>query len=378
MSLVVDEHRQYLADPVRISAFRRAIGEVVQPGHVVVDLGAGTGVLGLLACQAGASRVYAIDDGGVIELAREICRANGFDDRIVFLKGLSTRLDLPEKADVVLADQIGRFGFDAGLLEYFSDARERFLKADGVTVPSRIELVVAPVEHATIWEQVEFWNSAPAGLDFHPARALAANTGYPVTLRPEHLLGDPAALASLDVATAGPAPLTLDGSIHATRAGLLHGIGAWFSARLSPGVVMTNSPRAAERIHRTNIVFPIDRPVALEEGDRVRILMRILPADLVVSWKVDVWTGAVKKASFAHSTLGGMLLSKEDLDRMRPDFVPKLSRWGEARRSVLSLCDGRWTLSEIECELYASHPDLFRSLGEAAAFVAEVVTRYSV
>jgi len=377
VSLVVDEHRQYLADAVRVSAFRRAIGEVVKPGQVVVDLGAGTGILGLLACRAGAGRVYAIDDGGVIELAREVGRANGFENRVVFVKGLSTEVDLPEKADVVVADQIGRFGFDAGLLEYFGDARRRFLKAGGVTVPSRLEMLVAPIEHAPLREQLEFWSGGPAGFDFGPARTLAVNTGYPVTLRREHLLGDPATVASLDPAAAGPAPLALEASIRASRAGCLHGIGGWFSARLSPGVVMTNSPLDAQRINRMNVVFPVDRPVPLESGDEVRIAMRILPADLIVSWRVEVWTGATRTAGFHHSTLSGMLLAPDDLDRTRPGFVPRLSPRGEARLSVLRLCDGRRALAEIEREVYARHPDLFGSLGEAAGFVTEVVTRYS-
>jgi hypothetical protein len=73
-----------------------------------------------------------------------------------------------------------------------------------------------------------------------------------------------------------------------------------------------------------------------------------------------------------------MLICKEDLQRTMPHFIPKLSPWGEARLSVLSLCDGQTALLEIEQEVYHSHPKLFRSLGEAAAFVAEVVTRYSM
>jgi predicted RNA methylase len=124
--LIVDEHRQFLADTERLSAFHQAINEVVKPGHLVLDLGAGTGILGLLACRAGASRVYSIEEGGMIELARCVCSANGFQDRVTFIKGFSLHLDLPEKVDVVVGDQIGRFGFDAGVLEYFSDARERF------------------------------------------------------------------------------------------------------------------------------------------------------------------------------------------------------------------------------------------------------------
>jgi len=387
LSLVVDEHRQYLADEARISAYRRAIHEVVHAGDVVLDLGAGTGILGLLACQSGAKRVYAIDEGGMIELAREICRVNGFEDRMTFIKGLSTRVDLPERVDVVVADQIGRFGFEAGLLDYFRDARKRFLKPGGVMIPSRVDLCVAPVECPEMWDQVEFWNNSSVGFNLRPARSLAVNTGYPVKLRAEHLLGDPVSAASLDLSVEMSGSINLETSIVAKRTGSLHGIGGWFSAQLSDNVIMSNSPLAGRRINRMNVFFPIDRPVELAKGDSVRIMMQIVPTELIVTWKVEVWGEAekhqeqgqpVKKAGFTHSTFQGMLVSKEDLQKTQPHFIPKLSPWGEARRSVVNLCDGRKTLAEIEQETYRLHPQLFPSLGKAAEFVAEVVTRYSV
>jgi 16S rRNA G966 N2-methylase RsmD len=221
LSLVMDEHRRYLSDQARVSAFCQAVGEVVKPGDVVLDLGAGTGILGLLACRAGARRVYAIEAGEVVELAREICSANGFQDRMVFIKGTSTRVDLPERVDVLLADQIGPFGFEAGLLEYFSDARERFLKPNGVMIPCCLELYVAPVECPELSDQVEFWNDRPAGFDFRPARLLAANTSYLAKFGTDNLLGGPALLASLDLSMATPPALHLEACVATTRGGTL-------------------------------------------------------------------------------------------------------------------------------------------------------------
>jgi SAM-dependent methyltransferase len=377
LSLVVDEHREYLADPARLSAYARAIQEVVRPGDVVVDLGAGTGILGLLACRAEAGKVYAIDAGGMIELARAVCRANGFADRVEFLKDFSTRVTLPERADVVVADQIGRFGFEAGVLEYFADARARLLKPGGVTVPAALELWVAPVECPETFAQVEFWTTAPAGFDFLPARAWAANTGYPVRFRREDLLGEPAVGLSLDLSLPAAAKLEIAASIEVRRTGVLHGIGGWFSARLAPSVTMTNSPLAADRISRRNVFFPIDQPERVAPGDRITVEMRVLPRDTMVTWDVEVWRNDARQARHSHSTFRGMLLSTEDLRRTHPDFVPKLSPWGEARLTVLRLCDGERSVGEIEAELQRRHPDLFPSLAEAAKFSAEVITRYS-
>ena len=385
MSLVLDEHREYLADAVRVSAFRQAIEEVVTPGDVVLDLGAGTGILGLMACRAGAKRVYAVDEGPIIGLAREIAWANGFQDRITHIKGLSTRVELPERVDVVLADQIGRFGLESGMLEYFADSRARFLKPDGVMIPGEIGLVVAPVECGELFGQVDFWRRTPAGYEFRPALAIAANTGYPARFDPAHLLGAPARAISVRLSTASTAALSTEVVLVAERPGALHGIGGWFEAQLSPSVTLTNSPVAARPIFRRQVFFPIARPVALEEHDQIGVRLRILPAAGVVSWTVDVRDGRAgrgpdpaSKGRFAHSTFQGMLLCKEDLERTDVQFVPRLSPWGEARRSVLELCDGRRALGDIEREVHRRHPAIFLSPAEAAAFVTEVVTRYAV
>ena len=385
MSLVLDEHRQYLGDASRVSAFRRAIEEVVTPGDVVLDLGAGTGILGLMACRAGAKRVYAVDEGPIIGLAREIAEANGFHDRITHIMGLSTRVELPERVDVVLADQIGRFGLESGILEYFGDARARFLKPGGVMVPGEIRLVVAPVESQELFGQIEFWSRAPAGFDFRAARTIATNTGYPARFDSAQLLGAPERVISLKLSTASMDALSAEVILVAVRPGTLHGIGGWFEAQLSPGVTLTNSPLAARPILRMQVFFPIARPVVLEEHDEVRVRLRLLPAGAIVSWTVDVRDGRAghgsaptSKGRFAHSTFQGMLLCKEDLERTDLQFVPRLSPWGQARRSVLELCDGRRALGDIEREVHRRHPAIFQSPAEAAAFVTEVVTRYAV
>ncbi|MBE0614408.1 MAG: 50S ribosomal protein L11 methyltransferase [Burkholderiales bacterium] len=382
MSLVVDEHRQYLEDRVRVSAFRQAINETVKPGDVVLDLGSGTGILGLLACQAGAKHVYSIDGGGMAQLARDIALANRFEDRITVIKGMSTRTVLPELVDVVVADQIGRFGFEAGVLEFFADAKRRFLKPSGISIPARIDLWVAPVEHSAQWKRVDFWSHRPAGFGFEPARKIAENTGYPVQLQAKQLLGDPVNAVSLDALAHGATPIAFSKTIQISRAGTLHGIGGWFSAQLSANVEMTNSPLAKRRIKRRNVFFPIARPVAVASGDSVQLSFSILPQDTIVTWKVEVYSskgaeqGTNPVARFTHSTLKGMLISREDLVHTNPDSIPVMSIWGKARQTVLELCDGKRTLRQIEDGVLLEHPDLFPTRTEAAVFAAEVITRY--
>lgn len=335
--------------------------------------------MGLLACRAGASRVYSIEMGGMVSVAREVARANGYGDRVVFIKGYSTHVDLPEKVDVVVADQIGNFGFSAGVMGHYADARRRFLKPEGVTIPLLMNLVLAPVEAPDLFGQVEFWNTAPAGFDFRSTRVLAANTVYPVNLAPESVCCDPVTIASIDLNHASTEPFHGEAATTIRRSCTMHGLGGWFDAELAAGISLTNSPLAPEQIQRRQVYFPIDHAVQVAEGDLVRIRMMIRPADSVVNWNVDVLDGGTgaKKDSFRHSTWKGMLIASEDLNRTQPGFKPKLIPRGEARRTVINLCDGIRTLAEIENEVFCLRPDLFQTREEAAVFVAEVVTRYA-
>jgi protein arginine N-methyltransferase 1 len=378
VSDIIDEHRRYLRDRARLRAYERALAEVVQRGDVVVDLASGTGILGLLACRAGAGRVYAIEEDVIAGLAASIARRNGCGARIVPIRGHSSRVSLPERADLLVCDQIGRFGLEAGLLDLAADARARFLRPGAAIVPARVDLIAAPIESARLHARVTYWTRRPAGFDFAPAFEVARNSGYPVRLGGRDLLTAPAILTSVDLAAETGVPIVAGATFRPARAGTVHGIGGWFDARLSPSVTMTNSPLSPSRIDRRQVFFPIADPVAVTPRDTIDLTFRILPADHVYVWDVTVTAGGSAPIRSRHTTLRGMLLSREDVRLTSPESRPRLNAHGRARLAILELCDGQRTLRAIELDVRNRFPDLFASAADAEAFVAEVVTRYAL
>jgi predicted RNA methylase len=101
-----------LRDQQRTEAFRAAIDEVVRPDDHVLEIGAGSGILSLFACAAGAAKVTAVEiDPSLARLVAATARENGFEDRLTVINGDGQDLELPP-VDVVIAELI-----DTGLLD---------------------------------------------------------------------------------------------------------------------------------------------------------------------------------------------------------------------------------------------------------------------
>ena len=265
----LERHLWMLADSVRNDAFAKAIGRAVKPGMIVADVGTGTGLLAMMACRAGAARVYAIEEAAVITLAEKIIRANGFAGRIVLIRGSSLKTELPERVDAVISETIGSFVFSEEILPTLVDARERFLKPGGTIVPERIVVTMAPVE--TFSEGTGFWERPVSGFDYREALPHLA-IGTPVAARrigAGNYLGPEALLFDLDFRTATTGmDLSRELEFTARRRGTLHGfVGAW-EARLHDDAVLRCAPES-EALHWPPILFRLPRGIPVEAGDRI-------------------------------------------------------------------------------------------------------------
>ncbi len=371
-----------LRDKVRTESFRRAIFETVQKGDVVLDLGCGTGILSYFSLQAGAEKVYAIETGNIIEIAKELAVKNGFQDRIVFIKDLSTRVDLPEKADVLVSEIIGNVGLEEGILEFIKDARERFLKPQGKMIPRSLEILAAPVELAKEYEKLSIWKEGLYGIDYSPVQRFAQNNLYSVSLHIENLLAPPALVAQMDLSETKASYLGSGVSFAVTRPGMLHGLGGWFRAELAKDLWITNQPpnRTPSWAH---MFFPFETCIPVKEGDCINVSISTFNGDawkweVEVHEKADFSHGPAKyKAKMAQSSFFGEPLTKEMFKKFSSEYAPKLSRRGEAELFFLNHIDSKKKVGEIEAELLKRFPDFFRGSKDAAEFVREMAAKCS-
>src|SRR5260370_11974510 len=150
----LSDYGRMIADQGRTDAYAESLRRHVTPASVVVDIGTGTGIFALLAGRLGARKVYAIDPSDAIHLGRRVAAENGLDDRVEFIQDLSTLVQLPEKADIIVSDIHGILPAHQRSLFSIMDARDRFLASDGCLIPRRETLWAALVEATELHQEI--------------------------------------------------------------------------------------------------------------------------------------------------------------------------------------------------------------------------------
>jgi protein arginine N-methyltransferase 1 len=313
-------HHSMLFDEVRTSSFLQAILRTVQPGDVVLDIGSGTGILSLFACLAGASHVYAVDEGPVIEIAKRVCQDNGFGDRVTFMQDWSTNIELPARANVLVTETIGNAGFDEGILGWVVDAKKRLLTPDATIIPRALTLMVVPVESKIDYEFLDDWLRDYYSFDYSAIRSLVANSLLQTDLSSKSFVGKPVPLVSIDMESVDPHDDTAIDIQHtansqAVRDGVIHGIGAWFTAELITGLNLSNIPP-----NRTpswsQILFPLERPLRVKSGDNLLIIVKMKANAAEWEWEISTDTdrkqagpSQQKPIKLEQTSLAGKLIS---------------------------------------------------------------------
>ncbi|PYT92310.1 MAG: hypothetical protein DMG36_15625 [Acidobacteria bacterium] len=378
----IDSYGGMIADSVRTAAYAQALRQAITPTSIVLDIGTGTGILALLACQLGARRVYAVEPSDAIQVAREIASDNGYAERIEFIQDISTQVTLPELADVIVSDMHGVLPLFEQNVPSLIDARQRLLAPSGMMIPRQENLCVAVVEASELYRPyTAAWNDNLYGLDMRAALQRTTNTWEKGRVTPEQLLVEPQCWAMLDYGALESPDVSAQVTWAASRTGIGHGLIIWFDAILADGVTFSNAPNAPELIYGSAF-FPWLEPVTLAVGDviSVAIQAKLIDEDYIWRWDTRVLSqgdaGQIK-ADFKQSTFFGVPLSPERMHRWASHHVPALNEEGQLELFILSLMDGEKSLEEIAKQAVDRFPNRFSGWHDALTHVGKLSENYS-
>lgn len=294
-------HRVMLRDDVRNQAYRRAIFATVKKGDVVLDVGAGTGILSLFAAQAGAGIVYAVERTGIADLARRMAAKNGFADRVEIIQGDMGEIRLPQSVDVIISEWLGAYGVDENMLLPVLTARDRWLKPSGKMLPERVTAWMAPVCDDSLSDEKTFFQSRPYEIDFS---LITNDTSHELRWTQhagDHFPAEPQPMWMTDVyaCTVEDARLPFRASLSfaVTREQEVNALIIWFNAEFGMGVTLANAP-GAPRTHWGQYVFPLKRAASVGPGERIAVEFTCIPTGQ--SYCHHAWSVRIGNGSWEH------------------------------------------------------------------------------
>ncbi|KAL8239034.1 hypothetical protein R6Q59_015601 [Mikania micrantha] len=279
-------HQQnMLQDYVRTGSYYAAVieNQADFDGRVVVDVGAGSGILSLFAAQAGAKHVYAVEASEMADYAQKLIAGNPFlGQRITVIKGKVEDVELPEKADILISEPMGTLLVNERMLESYVIARDRFLVPNGKMFPTVGRIHMAPFSDEYLYVEIAnkslFWQQQNYyGVDLTALHGTAFQ-GYfsqpVVDAFDPRLLVAPAVSHVINFTTVKEEdlyeidiPLKFTASV-GTR---IHGLACWFDVLFNGSTVqrwLTTAP-GAPTTHWYQLRCVLSQPIYVMPGQEI-------------------------------------------------------------------------------------------------------------
>lgn len=282
----ISVHELMLKDKPRTLTYMQFIDQNADffKDKVVLDVGAGTGILSCFAARAGAKRVYAVEASNMASLCESIVHHNDLQDQITVIQQPVEDVILDCKyVDIIISEWMGFYLLHESMLDSVLCARDKWLSPTGVMLPSKACLCVSPVsmkdyhnEHFAFWKNVY-------GFDFSPAipSALEKFFKQPIieVVKEDQLMSPSQKILDIDLKTVTLAEvqsLSKELCFKMEKSGSLHGFVSWFDVVfLNPTgtgpeskLVLSTSPYS-EPTHWKQTVFFLPTPLLVDADDSI-------------------------------------------------------------------------------------------------------------
>jgi len=256
-------HEDMLKDKVRTGSYQQAIlnNRWLFKDKVVIDLGAGTGILSMFAAQAGAKKVVAIECSRIAEIGREIVKENKYENVIEYVQKKAEECEeeltaigvalgyAPGEpfADIIVSEWMGYFLLYESMFDSVIHVRDKFLKPDGSLFPDKATLNVAGLEDNMYKNQcLKFWDNV-WGFNYRPMQKFIYEEPVIDYVEHEGICTDACSILELDLKTCSVEDLEFAREFEVTfqRNDTCHALVAWFDCGFTAchrPVVLSTSP----------------------------------------------------------------------------------------------------------------------------------------
>lgn len=283
-NLEAQTYEVFEKDPVKYRVYGEAIEEALVDRvseeskasvvTVVMVMGAGRGPLVQATLDAADRanrrvRVYAVEKNPNAVITLQCRKQEEWIDRVTVVAGDMRRLNLKEKADIIVSELLGSFG-DNELSPECLDGAQKFLKEDGISIPRSYTSYLCPVMSHKLFSEAK-------GMAAEPGKPPSSTMEIPYVVYQQNKLY-----------LAEPVPLftfhhpNKEEPINNSRYGevvfrmqqncVLHGFAGFFHTTLYKEKVLSIVPESFSTgmFSWFPLYIPVSRPVSLQTGCKIR------------------------------------------------------------------------------------------------------------
>ncbi|KAF5274298.1 hypothetical protein FQR65_LT04416 [Abscondita terminalis] len=268
-------HHEMLSDVVRTTSYRDAINnnKDMFQNKIVLDVGCGTGILSMFAAQAGAAKVYAIDQSDIIHQAMDIIRENNLQHLVHLIRGRIEDTSLPvDKVDIIISEWMGYFLLFEGMLDSFIHSRDNHLSFNGIILPNRCNISIIGISDLDKYDKyITFWNNV-YGFSMRCMTNEVIKEPNVETVPSEAIITTSSILIDIDLKTChtGTVEFTSDFKLQATRSGTITAFAGYFDTffDLKKPVSFSTGPHST-KTHWQQTVFYLKKSIKVKKGDTI-------------------------------------------------------------------------------------------------------------
>ncbi|MBB3166315.1 tetratricopeptide repeat protein [Rhizobium laguerreae] len=272
-------HIPMLNDVPRNEAFEAAITKAVAAHGTsaqILDIGAGSGLLSMMAARAGATNIVTCEAVPVIaDTAKRIVAQNGFSARIAVINKMSTDLvigeDMENRADILVSEILSSDLLAEEVLNTFEDAHTRLISDEATIIPRAATAVGCLVE-SSVLSKYSFVDEV-SGFDVSEFSALAANR-LPVhgTMTEWKRLSSDIELLTIDLTRPKHSEEIRILDIPIISDGVATGVVQWMKIDLAEGIEFANHPDDYSDGGWLQVLHPFPKPINVQAGTMLKIV----------------------------------------------------------------------------------------------------------